>query len=412
MNRLSLQLNRNAVVWWMQSATGVTQTTQFMVMPFMALYMSSHTHAAPSVVGLAVGTISLTSTVLSFLGGSLADRFGRKWVMALAMLVSTLAMLQFAAASSVWSFFVVSVLTGLSRALFGPASQAMLTDLTPPEGRSRVFGMNYWMNNIGAAVGPIIGGMIGSEAPKLTFYLAAGISAVYMAVIAICFPESRRPSREARDEVSLRDAIQILRTDYALIVFIVAGILTSIGYSQFDTTLPQFMQTLFGTHAASHDYSYIFAATGFEVVVLQFLVNRFSQRLEIGSILLVSQVIYAMSFFGIGLSHTFIAFLAWSVILTLGEVMAAPRLAQYISMLADERMRGAYFGANSLSNLGFFVGPFMGGVLLHQLGAFSVFGVVALFALCAGPMYRLSHRMYVHRAKADARDGEKTALRI
>ncbi|GMA61938.1 MFS transporter [Alicyclobacillus fastidiosus] len=410
MNRSSLQLNRKAVVWWMQSATGVTQTTQFMVMPFMALYMSSHTHADPSVVGLAVGTISLTSTVLSFLGGSLADLFGRKWVMAFAMLVSTLAMLEFAAAGSVWSFFVVSVLTGLSRALFGPASQAMLTDLTPPERRSQVFGMNYWMNNIGASVGPIIGGMIGSEAPKLTFYLAAGISAVYMAVIALRFPESRRPSGEVR-EVRIGDAIQTLRTDYALIVFIIAGILTSVGYSQFDTTLPQFMQTLFGTHAASRDYSYIFAATGFEVVVLQFLINRFSQRLGLGSVLLVSQVIYAISFFGIGISHTFIAFLTWSVILTLGEVMAAPRLAQYISMLADERMRGAYFGANSLSNLGFFLGPFMGGVLLHHFGAFSVFGVVALFALCAGPMYRLSHRMYRHRVKTDERDGVNATLR-
>lgn len=57
------------VVWWMIGATMMTKVTQFMVFPFMALYMSVHTHANPGVIGLAVGTGALTST---FFGSSAA----------------------------------------------------------------------------------------------------------------------------------------------------------------------------------------------------------------------------------------------------------------------------------------------------------------------------------------------------
>ncbi|EPZ42389.1 MULTISPECIES: MDR family MFS transporter [Alicyclobacillus] len=403
MNRSSFQLNSRTVVWWMLTATGVTQTTQFMVMPFMALYMSVHTHAAASVIGLAVGSISLTTTLFSFFGGALADRLGRKWVMAVAMLLSALAMVEFANAQAIWAFFVVSVLTGLSRALFVPASQAMLTDFTEPERRAHVFGMSYWMNNIGAAVGPIIGGALAGTAPRLTFYIAAAISLAYLFVIVSVFPESNRKSGGGSIEVKLGTVVDTLRKDKALVVFIVAGILTSVGYSQFDTTLPQVLQSLFGSEAASRQYSYIFAATGLEVVILQFIVTRMSARFGTGKVLLVSQLIYALSFFGIGVSGNFVQFLVWSIILTVGEVLAAPRLAQYISTLADERMRGAYFGANSLTNLGYFLGPFIGGILLRHLGAMSVFFVVGCLALLAGPFYNASHRIYVKREHSNGR---------
>ncbi|WAH38689.1 MDR family MFS transporter [Alicyclobacillus dauci] len=395
----TMQYDFPPVIWWMLTATGVTRITQFMTMPFMALFMSTHTHASPSVIGLAIGMSPLCATLFSFVGGTLSDRFGRRGLMVAAMIINAIAMCAFATARTIAVFFLISVLTGMSRALFEPASQAMMTDVIEKDKRASVFAMDYWIVNIGASVGPVLGGYFGTVATGVTFYIAAAVSALYAIVIIIRFPESK-PQKDQRDHAGFTTSLRVIGMDKALLYFIVASTITSLDYSQFDTTLPQFMQSLFGATGAAKNFSIVFATTGFEVVVLQFIVNRFSSRWSIARTFTISQTLYCISFICLGLSRSLTALLLTTVVLIVGEVMGAPRIGEYVSSLSKNQMRGAYFGANSLANLGLFLGPWLGGILLHRFGGTILFLIVGLTVLASIPFYRLSYR---HNAETNSR---------
>lgn len=394
------------IVWWMIGATMTTKVTQFMVFPFMALYMSVHTHATPGVVGLAVGTGALASTAFGFIGGGLADRFGRKKMMVFSMAGSAIVMIGYANARTILAFFMLSAVMGIVRTLFDPASSAMLTDVTEPQKRGTVFAMNYWAINVGASIGPILGGYFGTVATGWTFYLTAAVDLVYAVVILVKFPESKPDLDQTAGEhaetpqYSFRDALHTIIADRAFLTFLVGMMLGGIAYSQIETTLPQFLaRTTTPTHAAGM-FSLILASNAVEVVVLQIFLSKIANRYGIIRAMMGAQVLFSIGYFGMSMSHALIEFLVSMLVLTVGEIISFPAGSQYVTMLADERMRATYFGANNIGGLSFFIGPWLGGVLLHAAGGMVLFMVMAAMNLIAIPFLRTSNRLRLKQMQA------------
>lgn len=381
------------VVWWIVGATVVTRMTQFMVMPFIALYMSLHTHASSGTIGLAVGMSALTGTVFGFIGGSVSDRFGRKGVMVVAMGISTIAMVGFANARTIPMFFAMSALDGLVRTLFSPASQAMLSDVTPPEKRAGVYGLRYWAINVGASVGPLIGGYLGTVATGWTFYLAAGVNLAYGLVILLVFPESK-PVRLAHEpSFRFRDALKIVSLDKALFAFLVATLLSNIGYSQIESTLPQLMAAMTSPKTAPHLYAVVLTTNAIEVVVLQLPISRIVNRFKMIPSMMVGQGLFAVGYALMGISRGLPWYIAAMLILTIGEIIVFPRNSEYVSRLADERYRATYFGAFSLRQIGFFLGPWLGGIVMARGSGMLLFEFVALLILIGIPLYPAAERL-------------------
>ncbi len=391
------------VVWWMIGATMMTKVTQFMVFPFMSLYMSVHTHATPGIVGLAVGTGALTSTIFGFVGGGLADRFGRKLMMVFAMAGSACVMIGFANARTIIVFFILSAIMGIVRTCFDPASSAMLTDVTVPEKRGTVFAMNYWAINVGASIGPILGGYFGTVATGWTFYLTAAFDLMYALLILIKFPESKPDldrtagTHTETPQFSFGEAFHAIAADKAFLTFLVASMLGGIAYSQIETTLPQYLEHLTSARHAASMFSIILASNAVEVVVLQVFLSKVAGRFGIIRAMMGAQVLFSMGYFGMSVSHALLEFLVSMLVLTVGEIISFPAGSQYVTMLADERMRATYFGANNLGGLSFFIGPWLGGVLLHATNGTVLFLVIAMMNLIAIPFLRSSDRLRKRR---------------
>ena len=143
------------VIWWVIVVNAFFRITRYMVVPFLALYMSAHTHASPGVIGLVIGVQAVTAAGSGFFAGTIADRFGRKIVMVSAMWISAISLTGFALAQSVSEFFVLSAFNGLTFSVFDPAAQAVLTDVASAESLGTVFSIRYWSSNVGAGIGPL-----------------------------------------------------------------------------------------------------------------------------------------------------------------------------------------------------------------------------------------------------------------
>jgi MFS family permease len=102
--------------------------------------------------------------VLSFVGGTIADRFERRRIM---MLTQSVTML-----NAFWLFvatltgvitpgliYAISFISGLSRAFDGPARQALIPNLVPREELANALTMNTMLRQVATIVGPGIGGI-------------------------------------------------------------------------------------------------------------------------------------------------------------------------------------------------------------------------------------------------------------
>ena len=383
------------VIWWVIVVNAFFRITRYMVVPFLALYMSAHTHASPGVIGLVIGVQAVTAAGSGFFAGTIADRFSRKIVMVSAMWISAISLTGFALAQSVSEFFVLSALNGLTFSVFDPAAQAVLTDVASAESLGTVFSIRYWSSNVGAGIGPILGGLLGISMVSWPFFLAGFLNLVAGLVVWKSFPDAKRKLQVGQQEkFRFKNAIQILFTDKALLLFLAATILVYAGYSQLSTTLPQYMRGRFGIAAGIMDYTMVFTLNPIAILLLQLPMTKVVHRMGTVRIQMVGQALFAVGYFAFSLSTTLWEFLFAMFLVTLGEMMVFPTNSGYIANLASARYRATYFGFYSLRSVGSFLGPWIGGTIFAATSGKTVFLVVSITSLFAVILYPVSHAFH------------------
>ncbi len=85
-------------------------------------------------------------------------------------------------------------------------------------------------------------------------------------------------------------------------------------------------------------------------------------------------------------------FVAAMAVFSVGEVFIVPSEFAIIDRIAPDNRRGSYFGAQSFTQLGGFVGPYVGGVLLSVWNGTVMFPGVSSLALLSVVFYLLVGR--------------------
>jgi DHA1 family tetracycline resistance protein-like MFS transporter len=129
--------------------------------------------------------------------GRLADRFGRRPLLLLAMTALGLQYVVAAMAHSVAWLFVAEAIAGASGGSI-VAIGAYVADITAPEKRGRVFGTIWGTSALGRMAGPLIGGLLSSRGSRLAFWAAAVLTVFNFLQSFFLLPESlpaesRRP---------------------------------------------------------------------------------------------------------------------------------------------------------------------------------------------------------------------------
>ncbi len=140
-----------------------------------------------------MGTLAASYAAVSFVGqtglGSLADRWGKKWLIVPGCLIEAVGTAGFLLHMRPWFYIVMRVVQGLGSAAVIPAAQALVADLIHESLRGRAYGLIAASSSAGFVVGPLIGGMaaagFGLGAP---FVAGAGLNLVAASVALITLP--------------------------------------------------------------------------------------------------------------------------------------------------------------------------------------------------------------------------------
>ena len=322
---------------------------------------------------------------MSFFGGTLSDRYGRKQLMLIGIALNAVTFTGFALVDELVWFYVFSVLMGVSRSFLEPASRALISDTTQADQRVIVYNVRYFMINIAAAVGPLLAVALSLTGAKGAFFVVTGVYVLYGLVISTLFrlyPFEEGDATKARPR--LTETFRVLRDDRTFRFVIIGMIFAIIGYSQFNSTLPQFIAFSDGFGDGSRLFAYLLTTNAVTVLLVQYPIMRFGMRVSpIKSLFFgISTLSFGLLLIGFA-SDVWVLFVAMAIF-TVGEVLMFTMTDVLTDELAPDHLRGTYFGAMGLTSLGQSIGPIIGGALLDLFGtaALPVFGTLALVTGC------------------------------
>lgn len=380
------------LTWGILFGTFLARMATFFVMPFFAIYLATLGFSA-SVIGTIFAVTALSGLFMSFFGGTLSDRYGRKRLMLLGIGSFAFTFTGLALATGLFSFYALAVLMGVSRSFLEPASRALISDTTRAEERVIVYNIRYFMINIAAAFGPLLAVALTLAGAKSAFFLVTAAYFLYGVVMALLFHTYPIvESGEEKTRPKLTETFRVLREDRTFRYVIIGMIFAIIGYSQLSSTLPQFIAFNEGFKDGSKLFAYLLTTNAVTVLIVQYPVMRFGIRVSA-----IKSLFFGISTLSFGLLMIGFATAEWllfvaMIIFTVGEVFMFTMTDVLTDELAPEHLRGTYFGAMGLSALGQSVGPVIGGALLDVFGTSSlpVFGSLALLTGCGAFFFMLA----------------------
>ncbi|MDF2043783.1 MULTISPECIES: MFS transporter [unclassified Pantoea] len=377
--------------------TLVIRFSYFMAWPFIAVIMTQNYHMSPIAIGVAMTSSALFSVVLGMYGGQISDRLGRRVILLLGCGFSALGYSLLAQAAGMGLFIIGLMIIGVSFAWVDPPLRALMSDLLVDRRRRAIaLQMRYYLINVAAVFGPLVGIAFGLTSQKGTF-LITGLTYIPFFVFVLLFIPAGKLVKEQDGDgvtVKLHQVIGIIARDNIYIAGLLCSILCSVVFIHYEAILPQYLLLLNGD-AAIQLITLILVTNACTVLVFQTFIMRFLATVSLPKRILLGGFIFALSqiCFFITRSTEIWLWLTVTSVFSVGEAILMPNLNILLDQLAPPEHRGAYLGASMLSTLGIAAGPLIGGIMLAMTGA-GVFICTALLSLllCA-IIYAYRNRM-------------------
>jgi EmrB/QacA subfamily drug resistance transporter len=151
-------------------------------------------HASIATLEWTVNAYSLSFAVLLITGAALGDRFGRRRLLVVGLLIFTLASAACALAPDSGLLIAARAVQGAGSALVMPLAVALLTNAFPPEKRGGALGIFTALTGLAVVGGPLVGGAITEGiAWQWIFWVNVPIGAILIPLVLVRTTESRGP---------------------------------------------------------------------------------------------------------------------------------------------------------------------------------------------------------------------------
>jgi len=352
-----------------------------MVFPLLPFY-AQHFNASDTTIGLLAASFAIAQFFLAPIWGRLSDRFGRKPILAVALIGLSLSFLMFGLSTSLFGLFAARILQGCFSSASIAVAQAYVSDVTSKEDRIK------GMGNLGAALsagfvfGPGMGGILSGISLSFPFFVAAAIALVNFAGVLVFLPESLTKKAE---KLVIKEGFFNLKHMYLglkgeMAPFFILNFLWSFAITNNEVAVPLFGSEKLDLHV--NTIGYFFSIQGLLAVFVQiFLVYKITRFFGEHKTVIIGICILAAGLFLIPFAKSQIFLLLFMALMIAGSSMTKPTLASLVSKHTKEG-QGTTMGIfASFESLGRVFGPLLGGWLFSTFGFHSPFTISAVLIL-------------------------------
>ncbi|MGV1793240.1 TCR/Tet family MFS transporter [Rhizobium sp. A37_96] len=349
----------NKMLWTILAVVVLDAAGTGLVMPILPELLRSVAHTTD--LSWRYGAFLSLYAALQFLAspilGTLSDRYGRRPVLLVSLAGGMIDYAFMAWAPGFWWLFLGRGIAGLTAANAAVAT-ACLTDITPPERRTRAFGLLSACFGVGFILGPVVGGMLGTISVRAPFVAAALLVMVNFIVTLLVLPETRTVKPERIDPAAFHPLAPLrwIGAFPALLpllsIFIVLSIVGEVG----GTVWVLYGQDKFSWDTATVGLS--LAGFGFFHALAQaFVAGPLSERWGERSALVVAMICDSMAYIAIAFAtRGFVAFLLFPLF-CLGGI-GQPALLSLMTKRVDADEQGRLQGVlGSLTSLASMIAP-------------------------------------------------------
>ena len=365
------------------------------IIPLVGIY--GHKFGASTLELAILGAIySLMQFFFSPIWGRLSDRHGRRPILLMSLVGSTLSYFMFAFSHTLWLLILSRALAGIFAANISTA-QAYIADVTKPEDRAKGMGLIGAAFGIGFTLGPPIGGIsvakLGLAAPGI---IAGSFCLLNLILAYFRLEESLSPELMAKAKASVvKKSVRIaqyetfltVRNNPALMLAIVTTFFATFAFSNLEQVFSLFIQTKFSipTEVAAYKTGMILMWTGILGAIIQGgLIRRLVPKYGEAKLLMTGLFIQGIAMILFSEGSTYSSFFIVAVPLAFGSGLINPTLAALVSKGAAQHEQGAVIGLKEgMSSLARIFGP-LSGLLAFGVKETLPFYIGAITVLCLG----------------------------
>lgn len=375
------------------------------ITPVLPAYARSFGLDASS-VGLVIGIYGFARFLANVPAGQLAERRGRRQVLIVGTVITSIASALIATATSLPLLLAYRLLAGLGAATVLTGGQIMVGDIATPENRGRMMSTYQGFFLVGVGLGPAPGGILadqfGLRAPFVAYAIFSALACVLaMLVIRETKPEGSSAATAAvASNASSADGTRI-RATLLSSPFLLIGAVSFVQF--FARTGAVFTAVpLLGIDRAGLTASQIgYAMAGVNLLNIATLypsgqlADRVGRKLAIAPATLVCGL--AMLLWGRATDYP--SFILAAAVWGLGSGISGPSPAAYVADLAPADLRGRIFGYfRSVSDFGYIIGPLLIGAMIDRFGYATPLMATAVMFLISGAAFWLFAPEFHRRA--------------
>ena len=379
---------RNLAVIWIGELIAISGFSVFM--PFLPYYVQelgiSEVNQVAFWSGLLISAQGVTMAIVAPIWGSLADRYGRKIMVARAMFGGAVVITLMGFVDNVYQLVILRAIQGTLTGTV-PAATVLVVSSTPPERRGYALGMLQMAIYLGGSVGPLIGGLIAdSMGYRPTFWVTGALLLIAGILVVTTVREDFTPPQDTEQQKRphLWEGLMLVFRTKALMTVLGIRVIMRMAARTIGPVLPLFIQGIAApdTKIASLTGTisgFSSAASAIGAVFLGRLTDKIGPKRILIVCSTIACVLYALQA-GVQTPTQFLILRVLSGT-AIGGVLASVSALQ--AALAPKGRYGAVYGVDtSMVAAANAISPMIGAALTASFGLSSVFlGAAVIYGL-------------------------------
>lgn len=340
--------------------------------------------ASGILLGLILGSFSMSRLLCSFFSGSMADRMERKKLIMFGLSIYTLSSLAYLFVDSAWHIVAIRFFNGLGSAFVVPVAMSIGSDIAEDGKEGKFFGTLQMALFSGIGAGPLLSGllsdMLGWNAP---FLVMTALTLVALIGITVYLPSGLPVSKSNKND-GLGSYLPLMKDPVLMRVY----------FFRFSTALGRGAMLMFVPLLSTEiglsllQIGAILSTMSLATALLQMSTGKLADRIPKNRMILIGGIASATTLFIMPLLRNFPMLLAGGLAFGIGTAIGAPSITAVASIRGKIYGSGRTMGLFNISfGLGMMFGPLLAGYVRDAGILSSPFVPIGMILTCTSLLF-------------------------